>query len=152
MDLNLTYVSRFVRAAVKVFDAQASGGSIVAVGSISGSLSSPYAPAYGAAKAALANLAKSVSVGCAGRGIRMNVVSCGVAATEAQRADFPDEGGIPQRVPADRVVRPDKIASAVTFLASPSAWYVSGQNLVVDASLSSRFPVPVPDVPPNVTD
>jgi len=35
MDINLTYVFRFVRAAVKVFDAQGSGGSIVSVGSIS---------------------------------------------------------------------------------------------------------------------
>jgi len=150
MDLNLTYVFRFVRAAVKVFDAQGTGGSIVAVGSISGSVSSPYAPAYGAAKAGLANLAKSVSVECAARGIRMNVVSCGVIATEAQRANFPDEGGIPERVPAGRVGRPEEIASAVTFLASPSASYVSGQNLVVDGSLTSRFPLPLPDVPPNV--
>jgi 3-oxoacyl-[acyl-carrier protein] reductase len=148
MDLNLTYVFRFVRAAVKVFDAQGSGGSIVAVGSISGSVSSPYAPTYGAAKAGLANLAKSVSVECAGRG--MNVVSCGVLATEAQRANFPNEGGIPQRVPAGRVGRPEEIASAVAFLASPSASYVSGQSLVVDGSLTSRFPLPLPDVPPNV--
>jgi 3-oxoacyl-[acyl-carrier protein] reductase len=150
MDLNLTYVFRFVRAAVKVFDAQGTGGSIVAVGSISGSVSSPYAPAYGAAKAGLANLAKSVSVECAARGIRMNVVSCGVIATEAQRANFPNEGGIPQRVPAGRVGRPEEIASAVTFLASSAASYVSGQNLVVDGSLTSRFPLPLPDVPPNV--
>jgi 3-oxoacyl-[acyl-carrier protein] reductase len=150
MDLNLTYVFRFVRAAVKVFDAQGSGGSIVAVGSISGSVSSPYAPAYGAAKAGLANLAKSVSVECAARGIRMNVVSCGVIATEAQRANFPNEGDIPQRVPAGRVGRPEEIASAVAFLASPSASYISGQNLVVDGSLSSRFPLSLPDVPRNV--
>jgi 3-oxoacyl-[acyl-carrier protein] reductase len=150
MDLNLTYVFRFVRAAVKVFDAQGTGGSIVAVGSISGSVSSPYAPAYGAAKAGLANLAKSVSVECAARGIRMNVVSCGVIATEAQRANFPNEGGIPQRVPAGRIGRPEEIASAVAFLASPSASYVSGQNLVVDGSLTSRFPLPLPNVPPNV--
>jgi NAD(P)-dependent dehydrogenase (short-subunit alcohol dehydrogenase family) len=47
------------------------------------------------------------------------------------------------------VGRPEEIASAVTFLASPSA-YVSGQNLVVDGSLTSRFPLPLPDVPPNV--
>jgi 3-oxoacyl-[acyl-carrier protein] reductase len=150
MDLNLTYVFRFVRAAVKVFDGQGTGASIVAVGSISGSVSSPYAPAYGAAKAGLANLAKSVSVECAARGIRMNVVSCGVIATEAQRANFPDEGGIPERVPAGRVGRPEEIASAVAFLASPSASYISGQNLVVDGSLTNRFPLPLPDVPPNV--
>jgi 3-oxoacyl-[acyl-carrier protein] reductase len=150
MDINLPYVFRFVRAAVKVFDAQGTGGSIVSVGSISGSVSSPYAPAYGAAKAGLANLAKSVSVECGARGIRMNVVSCGVIATEAQRANFPDGGGIPQRVPLGRVGRPDEIASAVIFLASSAASYVSGQNLVVDGSLIDRFPLPLPGIPSNV--
>ena len=150
VDLNLTYVFRFVRAAIKVFDAQGTGGSIVSIGSISGSVSSPYAAAYGAAKAGLANLAKSVSVECGERGIRMNVVSCGVIATEAQRANFPGGDGIAQRVPVGRVGLPDEIASAVTFLASPRASYISGQNLTVDGSLTSRFPLPLPDVPPNV--
>ncbi|MGB8404307.1 MAG: SDR family NAD(P)-dependent oxidoreductase [Mycobacterium sp.] len=149
MDLNLTYVFRFVRAAVKVFDRQGTGGSIVSVGSISGSVGSPYAPAYGAAKAGLVSLAKSVSVECGARGIRMNVVSCGVIATEAQRANFPNEGGIPQRVPVGRVGRPEEIAAAVTFLVSPAASYVCGQNLVVDGALTSRFPLPLPDIPPN---
>jgi 3-oxoacyl-[acyl-carrier protein] reductase len=150
IDLNLTYVFRFVREAIRVFTRQGTGGSIVSIGSISGSVSSPYAAAYGAAKAGLANLAKSVSVEYAAGGIRMNVVSCGVIATEAQRVNFPDGNGIPQRVPAGRLGRPDEIASAVAFLASPSASYVSGQNLTVDGSLTSRFPLPLPDVPPNV--
>lgn len=150
VELNLTYVFRFARAAVKVFEAQRTGGTIVSIGSISGSVSSPYAAAYGAAKAGLVNLAKSVSVEYGERGIRMNVVSCGVIATEAQRANFPNEGGIAQRVPAGRVGLPDEIASAVVFLASPSASYVSGQNLTVDGSLTGRFPLSLPDVPPNV--
>jgi len=150
IDLNLTYVFRFAREAVRVFTAQGTGGSIVSVGSISGSVSSPYAAAYGAAKAGLANLAKSVSVEYGARDIRMNIVSCGVIATEAQRLNFPNGGGISERVPAARVGRPDEIASAVVFLASPSASYISGQNLIVDGSLTNRFPLPLPDIPGNV--
>jgi 3-oxoacyl-[acyl-carrier protein] reductase len=150
MDLNLTYVFRFTRAALRVFLEQGTGGSIVGIGSISGSVSSPYGAAYGAAKAALANLAKSVSVEYGHQGIRMNVVSCGVIATEAQQANFPDGGGIAERVPAGRPGKPEEIAAAVVFLASPYASYISGQNLTADGSLTSRFPLPLPGIASNV--
>jgi 3-oxoacyl-[acyl-carrier protein] reductase len=150
MDLNLTYVFRFAREALKVFIRQGSGGSIVSIGSISGNLSSPYAAAYGAAKAALVNLAKSVSVEYGHQGIRMNVVSCGVIATEAQQANFPNGGGLAERIPAGRPGKPEEIAAAVVFLASPFASYISGQNLTADGSLTSRFPLPLPGIASNV--
>jgi 3-oxoacyl-[acyl-carrier protein] reductase len=149
-DLNLTYVVRFVREVLRVFLVQGTGGSIVSIGSISGNVASPYAAAYGAAKAGLANLAKSVSVEYGDKGIRMNLVSCGVIATEAQRANFPDGGGLAERIPAGRPGRPEEIAAAVVFLASRYASYVSGQNLTADGSLTSRFPLPLPNIPSNV--
>lgn len=150
IDLNLTYVFRFARAAVRTFLEQGTGGSIVSIGSISGNVSSPYAAAYGVAKAGLCNLAKSVSVEYGGQGIRMNVVSCGVIATEAQRLNYPGGGGLAERIPAGRPGDPAEIANAVVFLASPYASYVSGQNLTADGSLTSRFPLPLPDIPPQV--
>jgi 3-oxoacyl-[acyl-carrier protein] reductase len=150
MDLNLTYVMRFAREVISVFLERGTGGSIVSIGSISGNVASPYAVAYGAAKAGLVNLAKSVSVEYGAQGIRMNVVSCGVIATEAQQANFPNGSGLAERIPAGRPGRPDEIAAAVVFLASPYASYVSGQNLTADGSLTSRFPLPLPNIPPYV--
>jgi len=150
IDLNLTYVFRFTRAALRVFLEQGDGGSIVAIGSISGNVASPYGAAYGAAKAALVNLARSVSVEYGGQGIRMNVVSCGVIATEAQRLNYPGGGGLAERVPAGRPGDPAEIAAAVVFLASPYASYISGQNLTADGSLTSRFPLPLPGVAPSI--
>jgi 3-oxoacyl-[acyl-carrier protein] reductase len=150
MDLNLTYVFRFTRAALGVFADQGTGGSIVSIGSISGNVASPYGAAYGAAKAGLVNLAKSVSVEYGGQGIRMNVVSCGVIATDAQRLNYPDGAGLADRIPAKRPGTPEEIANAVVFLASPYASYVSGQNLTADGSLTSRFPLPLPGIAPNI--
>lgn len=54
-DLNLRYVAEAVRAALRVFLAQGSGGTIVSIGSIAGLAGSPGQAAYGAAKAGLAN-------------------------------------------------------------------------------------------------
>lgn len=150
MDLNLTYVMRFSRAAVRVFLEQGTGGSIVSIGSISGNVASPYATAYGAAKAGLANFAKSVSVEYGEKGIRMNLVSCGVIATEAQQANFPDPTVFTSRIPTGRTGRPEEIANAAIFLASPYSTYVAGQNLTADGALTSRFPLPLKDVPINI--
>jgi 3-oxoacyl-[acyl-carrier protein] reductase len=148
IDVNLRYVFRCVRQVVRVFKQQASGGSIVSVGSISGSVSSPNSGAYGAAKAGLVNLAKTVSVEYARDGIRMNVVSCGVIATEAQESVYPGASSLRDRVPMGRPGRPEEIAAAVVFMASPLSSYVGGQNLTVDGALTARFPLLLPNTEP----
>ncbi len=85
-DLNLRYVARAVGAALRVFLAQGRGGTIVSVGSITGHAGSPMQAAYGAAKAGLASLARSVAAEYGRDGVRMNLVTCGPIATPVARA------------------------------------------------------------------
>jgi 3-oxoacyl-[acyl-carrier protein] reductase len=148
-DVNLRYVFGCVRRVLSVFLAQGSGGTIVSIGSISGSVSSPNSAAYGAAKAGLVNLAKTVSVEYGRAGIRMNVVSCGVIATEAQEVVDPGAVAMGERVPMGRLGRPEEVAAAAVFLASPSSAYIGGQNLTVDGALTARFPLPLPNTEPS---
>ena len=74
-DLNLHYIARAVAATLRVFLAQGRGGTIVSVGSIAGLAGSPMQAAYGAAKAGLASLARSVAAEYSQHGIRMNFPS-----------------------------------------------------------------------------
>jgi 3-oxoacyl-[acyl-carrier protein] reductase len=76
-DMNLRHVARAARAAIRAFLAQGTGGSIVSVGSVTGIMAAPRQAGYGAAKAGLASLAKTVAAEYAGDGIRMNIVACG---------------------------------------------------------------------------
>ncbi len=141
-DLNLTYVYRTLRAAIPVFLEQGTGGTVVSVGSIAGHMGSPMSAAYGAAKAGLASLARTVSVEYGRRGIRMNVLSCGPIATPAAALSIGPE--MMEPVPAGRFGTPDEVADAVVFLASPGSAYVAGQDLAIDGATSQRFPLALP--------
>jgi 3-oxoacyl-[acyl-carrier protein] reductase len=145
--MNLDYVMRVTRAAVRTFLDQGTGGAIVSIGSIAGLVSSPYAAAYGAAKAGLVNLARSVSLEYARDGIRMNVVAVGVVASEAARAVNSAALGMADSIPAGRLGDPAEVARAVAFLASPASGYITGQTLQVDGGVTTRFPLHLPDVP-----
>jgi 3-oxoacyl-[acyl-carrier protein] reductase len=89
-DLNLRYVAEAVRAALRVFLAQGTGGTIVQHRLDRRLAGSPGQAAYGAAKAGLANLARSVAVEYGRDGIRMNVVACGA---DRERLSPPRPGG-----------------------------------------------------------
>jgi 3-oxoacyl-[acyl-carrier protein] reductase len=150
LEVNLSYVFRLVRLVVRVFLDQGRGGSIVGVGSIAGTVSSPYAAAYGAAKAGLLNLSRSVTLEYARQGIRMNVVSCGMIATEPAVAAFGEEYEARSAgIPMGRSGTPEEVANAVMFLASPLSTYIGGQCLHVDGAVTVRFPLPLPGVEPH---
>jgi 3-oxoacyl-[acyl-carrier protein] reductase len=140
-DLNLRYVARAVRAVLRVFLEQATGGTIVSVGSITGLAGSPMQAAYGAAKAGLASLARSVAAEYSQEGIRMNVVTCGPVATPvAQAAQAETEL---DWIPMGRAASSEEVANAAVFLASPLSSYISGQSLVVDGGATAAGPFPI---------
>jgi 3-oxoacyl-[acyl-carrier protein] reductase len=138
-DVNLRYVARAVRAALRVFLAQGRGGTIVSVGSIAGYAGSPMQAAYGAAKAGLGSLARSVAAEYSRDGIRMNLVTCGPIATPVARAA---QTGAAGWIPMGRPGEAAEVADAVVFLASPSSSYVTGQSLVIDGGATAVGPFP----------
>lgn len=139
-EMNLRYVVRAARAAIRSFLARGTGGSIVSVGSVTGVMAAPMQASYGAAKAGLASLARTVAAEYAGDGIRMNVVACGAVATPA--ASSAQQAGEAAEIPMGRFGVPGDAAAAVVYLASPLSSYVTGQSLLVDGGVTVRGPFP----------
>jgi enoyl-[acyl-carrier protein] reductase III len=116
----------------------ASGSSIVAISSLGAQRVLDNYVLVGTSKAALEAVVRYLAVELAPRGIRVNTVSAGVVETGALD-HFPNREemlGTAERTPAGRLVEPDDIAGAVSFLCSEDATMVCGQTLVVDGGFS----------------
>jgi len=115
------------------------GSSIVGISSLGSIRVLENYVLVGTSKAALESLVRYLAVELAPRGIRVNAVSGGVVETGALD-HFPNKdqmiAAAKKRTPAGRLVLPNDIASAVTFLCSPDADMVRGQTLIVDGGYS----------------
>jgi len=132
--LNLLAPFYCAQAANAVMQDQSSGGSIINIGSVSGTRPSPGAAAYGAAKAGLANLTRTLAMEWAPK-VRVNGVVAGLLATEAADDHYGGPDGVArvaETVPLRRMGSPEDIAGICVFLASPLAAYVSGANILAD--------------------
>ncbi len=90
-------------------------------------------PHYGAAKAALLQYTRYAACHLATHGIRVNAISPGpFPPEEAQLSDPEFAAALIQKVPMGRLGRPEDLAGAIVFLASPAARFVTGANLPVD--------------------
>ncbi|MGQ4387396.1 SDR family oxidoreductase [Streptomyces sp. SAS_270] len=108
-------------------------GSIVMIGSVSGTRPSPGSAAYGAAKAGLDNLARSMAVEWA-PDVRVNTLVVGMVRTEQAHLHYGGEDAIAavsRTVPLERLAEPSDIGEAAVFLASGAAAYISGASLLV---------------------
>ncbi|MFE2273509.1 SDR family oxidoreductase [Streptomyces lavendulae] len=112
---------------------RASRGSVLMIGSVSGTRPSPGTAAYGAAKAGLENLARSMAVEWAPE-VRVNSLVLGMVRTELAHLHYGDEAGVAAvgaTVPLGRLAEPSDVGEAAVFLASDRAGYVSGASLLV---------------------
>jgi 3-oxoacyl-[acyl-carrier protein] reductase len=150
-DQNIRWVYRLSVAAADQMAAQDAGGSVVSISSISGVFGAPNHAAYGAAKAGLISLSKSLALEYGRQGVRFNVVSPGSVRTPAVEDLLTAEQRERDEIttPLHRTGRPDDIAGAVLFFASELSSFVSGQMLLVDGGASVRFPLPSPGADPS---
>jgi NAD(P)-dependent dehydrogenase (short-subunit alcohol dehydrogenase family) len=115
------------------------GASVVNLASMMSYFGSPWFAGYGAAKAAILQLTRTLAAGWAKEGIRVNAVAPGSVPT-AMTAKYADDPAIREMVnaktPMARWAEPEEIASAILFLSSTAASFVTGHTLVVDGGYS----------------
>jgi len=132
---NLTAAFTLTQAVLKPMIRQR-GGRVICVGSVVGQSGNAGQANYAASKAGLIGFVKSVALEVASRGITANVVTPGLIETEMTRAmtgEARDEWAA--KIPLRRLGTPADVASAVCFLASDEASYITGQVLAVNGGM-----------------
>jgi NAD(P)-dependent dehydrogenase (short-subunit alcohol dehydrogenase family) len=118
---------------------KAAGGCLINIASMYATFGSPRNPAYGASKAAVVQLTKSLAIAWAADGIRVNAVAPGFIVTEQSarsRTDPAHVAAVSLRTPMGRWGQPDDIAGPVLFLASDAARFMTGVCLPIDGGYS----------------
>ncbi|WP_254861655.1 glucose 1-dehydrogenase [Halovivax gelatinilyticus] len=135
LDINLNGVFYAMREQIPPM-LDGGGGAIVNTSSIAGALGFPNLSPYVASKHGVVGLTRSAAVEFSAEGLRVNAVLPGVIDTPmVSRAGEADAESMEQTIaaiPADRLGEPEEIASAVVWLCSDDASYVTGQPLAVD--------------------
>jgi NAD(P)-dependent dehydrogenase (short-subunit alcohol dehydrogenase family) len=114
-------------------------GNVINISSMYASFGSPRNPAYGASKAAVTQLTKSLAIAWAQDGIRVNALAPGFIVTDQSarsRQDPAHVANVAARTPMGRWGKPSDIAGPALFLASPEAAFMTGTCLAVDGGYS----------------
>jgi 3-oxoacyl-[acyl-carrier protein] reductase len=133
MSRNLDTTYLVARACLPVM-ANAGWGRMVLVASVTGHVMAMRdTSAYGAAKAGMVGLARGLALDYADSGVTVNAVAPGWVQTGSQSPHEFEQG---KRTPLGRSARPEEVAAAIGWLASPGASYVTGQCVVIDGGNS----------------
>jgi 3-oxoacyl-[acyl-carrier protein] reductase len=135
LDTNLKGAFNFIQAVERPMMKQRSGR-IINIASVAGLMGNPGQANYAASKAGLLGLTKTIARELASRGITCNAVAPGFIATDMTDVLSQDiKDHVVKNIPMARFGEPTDIASAVAFLASAEAKYVTGQCLTVDGGM-----------------
>ena len=143
-EINVKSMYRMIRAFLPAMLA-AGGGSIINMASVASTvIAAPNRFAYGASKAAVIGLTKSIAADFAGQGIRANAVCPGTIDTPSLQDRMRAQGDAEQarrgflaRQPAGRFGTPGEVASLVVYLASDESVFISGIVVVIDGGWSN---------------
>jgi NAD(P)-dependent dehydrogenase (short-subunit alcohol dehydrogenase family) len=132
------------RAAARHMIDQGTGGAIAMVASVSGIYGAPRHAAYGAAKAGVMSLTRTMAQEWGRHGIRVNAVAPDMILTPrlaaANPAAMADAGATATRQPLGRMGTPEEIAGPLVFLVSDLASFVTGQTIIADGGTHAAFP------------
>ena len=110
-------------------------GSVINVASVAGLSATPAMAQYGASKAALISLTRTLAVEWASTGVRVNALCPGWTATDLNRTLWENEevyAGLTSMIPMGRWAKAEEMAGPAVFLASDASSFMTGQTLVVD--------------------
>ena len=135
IDTNLTPIYRMSKAVLRGM-MKKRAGRIINVGSVVGTMGNAGQTNYAAAKAGVIGFTKSMAREVASRGVTVNTVAPGFIETDMTKALNDDQRAATlSNVPTGRLGDPREIASAVVFLASPEASYITGETLHVNGGM-----------------